>query len=352
MRASVHGYTRAWKHTGTTGRLATTAARLPPAESPPTATNGRTSELGGVLVRPARRRWRRRRRRPGTGARAPGGSRRQHAEAAAVGERPAQVVVRLEVAEHPAAAVEPHQQARLSRRWPDGRSGRRHAAGVDVADLGDRSPGSGAASPGAARVPRPASAPRSAAGRARPSRPAARPSDGAASCRHSGIAGSRCVARTLQDRRRRRAARRRRRRTARGTCRCGRRANRRPPDRSSGRPRTPSSSRRSPGSGRPGASRPARSTPTPVIPANVAAEQRRPRSSTPACRARTPPTARRRPATVGDDERPALAGDRRRRAPTNHVETADAGADDAPRHDLEPAPDVGRRGRSARGTWP
>ena len=40
MRASVHGYTRAWKHTGTTGRLARMAARLPPAESPPTATSG------------------------------------------------------------------------------------------------------------------------------------------------------------------------------------------------------------------------------------------------------------------------------------------------------------------------
>ena len=40
MRASVHGYTSAWKHTGTTGRLASTAARLPPAESPPTARSG------------------------------------------------------------------------------------------------------------------------------------------------------------------------------------------------------------------------------------------------------------------------------------------------------------------------
>ena len=62
MRASVHGYTRAWKQTGATGRLATTAARLPPAESPPTASERVAAEVGGVVVRPgASPSWRRRR---------------------------------------------------------------------------------------------------------------------------------------------------------------------------------------------------------------------------------------------------------------------------------------------------
>ncbi len=62
---------------------------------------------------------------------------RQDAEAAPVGERAAQVVVRVEVTEDPAAAVEPHEQAAAARPVRAVEAGA-DAVGLEVADLGDR----------------------------------------------------------------------------------------------------------------------------------------------------------------------------------------------------------------------
>ena len=135
MRASVHGYTRGWKQTGTTGRLASTAARLPPAESPPTARSGAQPSSAA--------------------ARGPGGDgggvvdggrvrvlgRQPVVDASTrsrpVGERPARSSW---LSRSPNTHPPPWNHSSRPAERVDGRpvEAARHPAGVDVADRGDR----------------------------------------------------------------------------------------------------------------------------------------------------------------------------------------------------------------------
>ena len=108
-----------WRAPSSRARCDTTAARLPPALSPPTATRS-------AGRRRARRRARaptdtprtRRRRRPAPCARAPAGSRRTTRGHRRRGRSPGEVVVGVEVADDEAAAVVEDQQRRAVRLRP------------------------------------------------------------------------------------------------------------------------------------------------------------------------------------------------------------------------------------------
>ena len=111
------------------------AARLPPAESPPTATRLASTPSSSAFsthqVRAARQSSR------AAGARVLGREPvvdRHDDGAGAVGEGPRGGVGGVEVADHPAAAVEPQQERRVA---ADGVGGRVHADGDVVAVAGD-----------------------------------------------------------------------------------------------------------------------------------------------------------------------------------------------------------------------
>ena len=136
------------------------AARLAPAESPPTAIRpGSAPSSAACSMRPGEGCQRRLRRRRGRGARAPGGSRREHRAAAMLGEEAAGAVVGLEVADHPATAVVvDEQRVRRARRAEGHVEARRHLpAGPGISNSssppsacggrGQRPPGSAVPAP-------------------------------------------------------------------------------------------------------------------------------------------------------------------------------------------------------------